>query len=302
MAPTFLITSLRLVPFFLPAFLLISANEARPTHRRYAQAVYLTKKWAKRVVPFALAGYFIPWVLIGYLVCGLLDVSRNTQNNLSTLVQYFAGNGVFTWLLSPFNLLIDLITLPYWNKGTYRLEDLPEGYQKEIQFVIDTVRKRDLLAQLATKVGDTKRAMIFFKWYGQNLSSSVRVPEFHEQYSYIRTIGVSTFNARQSTGLHFGPLRLTLRVLYNLKVTEDPGVYIQVGRHTHHWRDNNLFIFDDTLQHLSCNNSDSIRYCLFVDILRPCAIFWVLSALVSCVRFLMFPLRHIFYRNWSVMQ
>ena len=280
-----------------------STKDTPPAARkRSAPVIRLTKKTVKRVIPFALAGYFIPWVLVGYLACGLLDVSRNTRRNFSTLVQYFSGNGVFTWLLSPFNLMIDLISLPYWNKRRYRLEELPEAHRREIQFLIDTVRQRDLIAELSAKLEHTKRAMIFFKWYGKNLPASVNVPEFHQQYAYIRTIGVSMFSARQSTGLHYGPLRLMLRVLYNLKTTDDPGVYIQVGEHTHRWRDDNLFIFDDTLQHLSCNNSDASRYCLFVDILRPSAIPWVLSAIVSGVRLIILPLRHIFYRNWSVLR
>jgi hypothetical protein len=76
---------------------------------RRSQIVRIVKKTLKRVVAFALAIYFIPWVLLGYLVLGLIDVRRNTPRTWRTVDRYFAGNGVFTWLLSPFNLLMDVL-------------------------------------------------------------------------------------------------------------------------------------------------------------------------------------------------
>ena len=39
---------------------------------------------------------------------------------------------------------------------------------------------------------------------------------------------VSVFNARERTSSHFGPLRLTLRVLYNLEPVRSPDAYIEV--------------------------------------------------------------------------
>ena len=189
------------------------------------QPLRLVKKAVKRVVPLALAIYFIPWVLAGYAALGLVDVLRNTRRTLSTLDRYFFGNGVFTWLLAPFNLLIDVLCLPYRNRGIYQLADLPAGHQAEIQKLIAAAHGRDLIGLLAAKMGDKKRGMMFFKWYGKNLPTTVEMPEYHEKYKYIRTIGVSVFNKRQSTGLHFGPLRVTLRVLYNVNPIDDPNVY-----------------------------------------------------------------------------
>ena len=79
-------------------------------------------------------------------------------------------------------------------------------------------------------------------------------------------IGVSIFNKKASTGLHFGPLRLTLRVLYNINTIDDPNVYVTVGDVTHRWRDGKLFIFDDTLQHQSVNESDNAGW---PEVTRP---------------------------------
>jgi hypothetical protein len=168
--------------------------------------------------------YFIPKVLLVYAAVGMVDVLRNRPVNLSTMQRYFFGNGVFTWLLSPLNLLFDLISLPYWNKGIYKLADLPERYRAEIQKLIDAAHSRNLVGALEAKMGEKKRGMIFFQWYGKMIDASVDVPEYREKFKYIRTIGVSIFNKKQSTDKHYGPLRVTYRVLYNINTITDPNV------------------------------------------------------------------------------
>jgi aspartyl/asparaginyl beta-hydroxylase (cupin superfamily) len=263
------------------------------------QVLRITKKAAKRIIPLGLALYFIPASFAAFVSLGLLDFMRNQARKLSSFDRYFAGNGVFTWLLSPFNLFLDLLTLPYWNKGVYKLTDLPSAYQDEIKTMMAAAHQSDLVGKLAAKMDEHKRGMIFFKWYGKNVQTSIDVPEFHREYKYIRTIGVSVFTKKQSTGKHFGPLRITLRVLYNINQIDSDKVYIKVGTHTNYWRENKLFIFDDTLQHQSCNQSDGVRYCMFVDILRPSLVPGVMSAILSCVRVLMARVNFAFYKHWA---
>ncbi len=260
------------------------------------------KRPLKRIVSVTLAVYFIPHSFAVMVAFGLLDFSRNRGQNLASLDRYFFGNGVFTWLLSPFNLLMDVLCLPYRNKGIYRLSDLPQRYQDEIADLLAGVHQNDLVGQLQSKLGHRERGMLFFKWYGKNMPASVNVPEFHRPYKYIRTIGVSVFNTRQSTGKHFGPLRITLRLLYNINPINRDGVYIQVGDHINRWRDNPMFIFDDTLQHQSCNQSDEVRYCMFVDILRPSLLPRLMSGILSGVRLVVAPFNSIFYKKWSFMK
>ena len=278
----------------------VSANMSRSErNQRFLRTI---KKAFKRIVPPILALYFIPWIFLTYLAMGFVDVLRNSPRTIKTMDRYFAGNGVFTWLLSPFNLLMDLLCLPYWNRGIYRLQDLPQGYQSEIQSLIDAAADRNLVGLLESKMQEKKRGMIFFKWYGTNIPGSVDMPEYHQPFKYIRTIGVSIFNKKQSTGEHFGPLRVTLRVLYNINDIDNKNVYIKVGDKTHYWQENKLFIFDDTLQHQSCNESDAMRYCLFVDILRPSPFPWLLSGVLTGIRLMMAPLRAIFYKHWTVIK
>src|SRR5215470_15591265 len=115
----------------------------------------------KRVVPLTLAAVFVPRLLAFYALCGLIDVLRNQHRTRSTLDRYFFGNGIFTWLLSPFNLLLDLLCVPYRNRGIYRLADLPEEYRQEIQSVIDAAQQSDLVGKLKEKAESQKRGMIF---------------------------------------------------------------------------------------------------------------------------------------------
>ena len=272
-------------------------HSARP--KRTSSAWKYAAKALKRVVPFSLAAFFFPIPCAIYLGCGLADVLRNRPIEPSTLYRYFTGNGILTWLLSPFNLLIDLLTWPHRNRGVYALTDLPDAYQAEIRSLIAAASESNLVEELGRKLGDKKRGMVFFKWYGKNMLAPVQAPAFHRRYRFIRTIGVSVFNKKQSTGLHFGPLRVTLRVLYNINSIHDDNVYIQVGNHRHQWNQNKLFIFDDTLQHQSCNESTDVRYCMFVDILRPSPFPALLSGVLSFVRLVSVRFNFIFYKNWT---
>jgi hypothetical protein len=278
----------------------VSANTSKS--ERGQRFLRTFKKAFKRTVPPLLALYFIPWIFLTYVALGCVDVLRNRPRTIRTMDRYFAGNGVFTWLLSPLNLLMDLLCLPYRNRGIYRLKDLPAGYQSEIQTLIDAAADRNLVGLLESKMQEKKRGMIFFKWYGTNIPGSVEMPEYHQPFQYIRTIGVSIFNKKQSTGEHFGPLRVTLRVLYNINDIDNKKVFIKVGDKTHYWQDNKLFIFDDTLQHQSCNESDAMRYCLFVDILRPSPFPWLMSGVLTGIRLMMAPVRAVFYKHWTVIK
>src|SRR5437868_388286 len=105
----------------------------------------IAKKAVKRIVPFGVTLFFIPKILGFYLCCGLVDVLRNRRRTPSTLNRYFAGNGVCTWLLSPFNLLMDLLSLPFRNKGIYKLGDLPGPYQEEIKSIIAAAHESHLV-------------------------------------------------------------------------------------------------------------------------------------------------------------
>jgi len=266
------------------------------------KALRIGKKALKRLVPLGLALFFIPKLLAFYVCCGAIDVMRNRRRTFSTLDRYFAGNGLCTWLLSPFNLMMDVLSLPYRNRGVYKIGDLPETHQEEIRSIIAAAHESRLVERLQSKMEGQKRGMIFFKWYGKNIQTSLDIPEFHHPYKFIRTIGVSIFNKRQSTGKHYGPLRVTLRVLYNVNTIDSRDVYIKVGNHTHFWKDEKLFIFDDTLQHQSCNESDGGRDCMFVDILRPTHFPRLTSAILSGVRLVIARFNSAFYKNWTFLK
>lgn len=263
-------------------------------------AKLLLKRVLLPVVVFLPLGYFFPKLMLFYAVCGIYDVARNRNIDGGVIQRYFLGNGIATWLLSPFNILLDLLCLPYTNKGVYKLEDLPPSYQAEIRRLIDTAMKQNLVRQLEERSKDNQRTMIFFKWYGVNVNTFLNIPAFHEEWKYVQTIGVSIFNKKASTSKHYGPMRATLRVLYNVNDMDDHSAYIVVGDVTSYWKENKLFIFDDTLMHQSFNETEKARYCLFVDIIRPTHFPGIMRGIVSVIRVISRSFNSIFYSNWKV--
>ena len=249
------------------------------------------------LVPLA---YFFPKIALVYAICGAYDVSRNRPITSELLRRYFVGNGVGTWILSPLNCLLDLLSLPYVNNGVYRLADLPPGHRDEIERLIAAANDADLVRQLEERAKDNQRTMLFFRWYGTNLDASLKVPAFHQPWKYIQTIGVSVFNRRVTTSKHFGYLRASLRVLYNLNDMKDDSAYIVVGGTTSSWRENKLFIFDDTLLHLSANETEQPRYCLFVDIIRPTPLPALMRGVVAITRYATRSIKFVYYGNWKI--
>jgi aspartyl/asparaginyl beta-hydroxylase (cupin superfamily) len=144
--------------------------------------------------------------------------------------------------------------------------------------------------------------MLFWRCYGVDSKTLVDVAGFREPWTYIKTIGLSVFNKKITTSPHFGWLRPTLRVLYNVNTIEDKSAYITVGNTTSYWRDDKLFIFDDTLLHLSANDTDQLRYCMFVDILRPSPFPRVMAAVVALEGFLNSKLKLITLSGWTLVE
>ena len=117
----------------------------------------------------AAAFYFIPIAAAIWLVCGIIDVLRNKARTPLLYNRYFFGNGVPTWLLSPFNLLVDLIS--YRNPGIYTLDDFPPAYRAEIEEVLAVFKtnKDRIIADIDAKFEKGRRGMYVYRWYGQAL-------------------------------------------------------------------------------------------------------------------------------------
>jgi hypothetical protein len=254
------------------------------------------------VCGFGLFIFFLPKTALLYVICGAYDVSRNSGLSATTLRRYFIGNGFFTWVVSPFNCLLDLLSLPYVNKGVYRLDDLPPAYRDEVTRLIQAANESNLVAQMEEASKQHPRTMAFFRWYGVDQNTFLNAPALRQPWQYIETIGISVFNKKVSTSKHFGYLRASLRILYNLNDMTDDSAYIVVGEETNYWRENKLFIFDDTLLHQSFNETDQTRYCLFVDMIRPTPFPAVMRAVVSAVRVLTQSFKFVYYQNWKVIE
>ncbi|WP_250527665.1 aspartyl/asparaginyl beta-hydroxylase domain-containing protein [Caballeronia sp. GAWG2-1] len=250
----------------------------------------------------ALLLKFLPVLALCFLASGLADFQRSRQFDAANWRRYFLGNGLLTWVLSPFNLLVDLICER--NHGVYDLSQLPAAHQDEIRSIIAAFNDHLPLvnARLGGQMASKRRGMCFVRWYGMPVDSSLDLPEMARDFKYVKTIGISVFNERQSTSVHYGPLRLTLRCLYNLRPIDDENVFIEVAGLRHYWHDDPLFIFDDTLVHRSVNESDRLRYCIFLDVLRPSHFARVLDVMVAAVRLGVMSMRRVFYANWEMIR
>ncbi|BDI33721.1 aspartyl/asparaginyl beta-hydroxylase [Capsulimonas corticalis] len=257
----------------------------------------------KKFIEFAIkAGKILAKIAAVYAAVGAYDVLRNKPADKAVAKRYFTGNGILTWVLSPLNTLLDVLSLPYVNKGIWKLEDFPKEYQEEITRVLEASVRENLVAKLEETAKEHKRTMVFFKWYGENVENTIEIPDFHADYKYIQTIGVSVFNKKQSTSKHFGPFRATLRILYNINQMEDDSAYITVGNVNNYWRTDKLFIFDDTLMHQSFNETEQPRYNMFIDILRPSLVPSFFRKVVSTARFFLRSVNFLFYKNWDVVK
>lgn len=258
------------------------------------------KKSVLAVLGTGAAVYLVPYFALGYIALGLIDVWRNERKNFELFDRYFFGNGFFTaWLFSPINLLVDLMA--YRNKGVYKLEDFSAPARREVEDVLAafTAHKDEIIARIDRELGDDRRGMFVYRWFGKPYNTEIEA--LNAPFEHLRTIAVSVFDGEESTTAHFGPLRLTLRVLYNLTPAKDSDVFIECGHTKHYWRDDPMFIFDDTLIHRSVNEDSGRRYCVFLDIMRPSPVPRLMLGLLRPLAAVSQQSRAIFYRRWKML-
>ncbi|MEN0001206.1 MAG: aspartyl/asparaginyl beta-hydroxylase domain-containing protein [Pseudomonadota bacterium] len=256
------------------------------------------KRFAIAVPVLAIALYLIPWVTLFFLICGLIDIGRNKGKTGLMYRRYFMGNGIPTWLLSPFNLAVDLITKR--NPGVATLDDFPDEYRAEIESVLDTFKNRqdEIIADIDKSFDQGRRGMYVYRWFGKKQIENIEA--FNGDFKFVKTIAVSVFSGKASTSWHYGPLRLSYRVLLNLTPTESDEIFIECNGKKHFWHENPLYIFDDTLFHRSINNHDARRYCVFMDVARPSAFPGLIDRLLDLVSALADRVKSMFYKNWRM--
>jgi aspartyl/asparaginyl beta-hydroxylase (cupin superfamily) len=266
---------------------------------RKRPAVKRVRRFAILAAILAPAGWLLllpTTILIG---CGVIDVLRHRRITVQLLEHYFAGNGILTWVLSPLNLLADLLS--YRTPGVCRLDDLPATHRAEIEACTQALVENAALvkAHVAGSLATHRRGMFTFKWYDQPQAPALHIPAFEREYRFIKTIALSVFNTRESTKWHFGPLRFTYRVLFNLDPVDSRDVFIEVDGRRRYWTDDPLFIFDDRYFHRSVNDVDHVRYCLFMDIVRPTRCHALFDWAVHTVSLISGSFQRMFYKNWS---
>lgn len=256
------------------------------------------KRFAIAVPVLAVLLYFIPVLTLILIGCGLIDVGRNKGKTRLMYRRYFMGNGIPTWLLSPFNLLIDLVSRR--NPGVHTLADFPDEYRHEIETVLNTFKHRqdEVIKDIDEAFGEGRRGMYVYRWFGKKQNESIDA--FNGDFKYVKTIAVSVFSGKESTTWHYGPLRLSYRILLNLTPVETDKIFIECNGQKHYWHENPLFIFDDTLFHRSVNELDAKRYCVFMDVARPSYVPQIVDLLLGVVSAIADRVKAIFYKNWRM--
>jgi aspartyl/asparaginyl beta-hydroxylase (cupin superfamily) len=246
------------------------------------------------------AGIFLaPIPTLILLTCGVIDVGRHKKITTALVQEYFTGKGILTWLLSPLNLCADLAS--HKNTGTFRLEALPTAHRREIELCVAAfIDNGELIkAHIGKGLKNDRRTMLVFKWFNAAQRTELKIPAFEQNYRYIKTIAVSTFGSGEKTSWHFGPQRLTFRVLRSLDPIDNRDVNIAVDDRVHYWSMQPLIIFDDTMFHRSINKHDATRYCLFMDIVRPNHFQFGFDAAIGAMSILARSFKRLFYKNWS---
>ena len=170
----------------------------------------LARKLVVAVIVLIAGLYFIPIIMIIWLAAGLIDVLRNQHRDAKLFERYFLGNGIPTWLLSPFNLLVDIICYPQQGHLPARGSAGRNG-RREVDGVLDVFRQRreEIIADIDRSFQGGRRGMYVYTWYGKE--NPHEIAEFKRDFRFIKTIAVSIFSGKESTSFHYGPLRLTLR-------------------------------------------------------------------------------------------
>lgn len=248
------------------------------------------------------APIYVTAVIVLWLACGIWDVMRSQPYSRSMFECYFlTKGGLITFSIAPINIILDMLS--YHNHKVYKLSDYPQSWQKEISKVIKIFddNKHEIIEFNKKGMADTNsmRTMAFYKWFDKN--HNTLVPEFNQKFRYIKTIGVSNFAPTEDAPWHFGPLRLTFRILYNLSPVDTDKCYISTMGVTYYWREDPFFSFDDTLYHQSINATDAPRYCAYIDIIRPTPLIGLFNVLVSILTFIISKGQRLFYKEWKLL-
>jgi beta-hydroxylase len=99
-------------------------------------------------------------------------VLRHQNVNKFLLKKYFLSKGILTFILSPINLFSDLISKA--NSHHFKLSSMPKSHQDEINEIIRLFDKNKIqIKKQFHKEKNSKRTMIFYRWYGNQLNKSI---------------------------------------------------------------------------------------------------------------------------------
>lgn len=238
-----------------------------------------------------------------YLLCGLIDYLRNKslKFNSKNIKNYYLGKGLTPFLFSPINLLSDILSIQTYNKSVFKISDLNLETRQELSKLFNILdnNKELILNHLNCANTNDSRSMILLKWYGKKISNDLKLEGLNlNEFKYVKTIGISFFLPNVKTSRHYGHSRLTYRCLYNINKVQDNS-YIECDGNVNKWKENPIFIFDDTFIHQSFSDSEG-RYCAYIDFVRPTYFYTFFNVIITIKGIILYPIldkiKHLIYR------
>ena len=128
-----------------------------------------------------------------------------------------------------------------------------------------------------------KWRVLILKWYGDYVggvaTSATRTRALLSAAPEVKAAMFSVLPPGVSIPAHMGPFAGALRYHLTLRAPED--CYITVAGETRHYQTGTSWLFDDTYLHAVHNGGNESRVVLFLDVLRPSAVSWLLDVGIS---------------------
>jgi beta-hydroxylase len=127
----------------------------------------------------------------------------------------------------------------------------------------------------ATTVGNDRSWITYplanyFKTFEENIAHFPETWRLLDRVPGLVSVMFSIFEPGRRIPPHCGPYNGVLRLHLGLIVPEPhERIGIRIGDQVRHWREGEILIFDDTLEHEAWNDTEHTRVVLFVDFLKP---------------------------------
>ena len=226
-------------------------------------------------------------ILSYLLICAVYVYKFRGKARYQSLTEYLRKG----WCIcAPINCFLYMFTKKKASKAILNHEDFPELQKiqnnwKVIKEEVDELYEKGYFSQTSSK--DSKAyydigfrtflkygwSKFYVNWYGHTHNSAKNLcPKTAEILSSIPQVNGAMFSILpigSKLTRHLDPIATSLRYHLSLTTPNSEDCFINVDTETYHWKDGEVFMFDETYLHYANNNSNQKRIILMCDIDRP---------------------------------